>query len=165
MNGGILWVVGGVWTVRVVWGRRPGLAWGVACVAAALRWGSLGLGDLQAGTRLVAPTLAAGSAVLIAGSAVVLAAAVLEEAAGGGLRSRSVPESAAAAIALVVLVPLYVAPGLGEPTLPLSLAWWTAAAALLAALVLTGGEAARRLPGWALPVLAVAGTIAVGTSR
>lgn len=162
VDAGIAWTIGGVWLVRAVWGRRPGLGWGLALVAAGFRWGTLGLGDVQAATRALGPTVAAGSVLAIAGSSLAFASAFLEESAADGLRSRSVAERGAGAVAVLALVPAFVAPGPGEPSMPLSLAWWAGAAFVLVGAALALAPLARRIPSWAPPFAAGAGALLIG---
>lgn len=164
VDSGLFWMVGGVWLVRRVWGRPPGLGWGVACFTAALRWGTFSLGDVQAATRATGPTLASGSRPVLIGAALAFAAALLEESASDALRSPSVVERAAAGAAVLVLVPAYCAPGAGEPNLPLSLVWWTVAGFVLTLVTLVAAPAARKVPGWAAPLIACAGALTVGWS-
>lgn len=174
VDGGILWLVGGVWVVRRAWGRPPGIAWGITCLVAGMRWGTLGVGGVEAATRLVGPTLVSGRPVLLAGVGLAVAAALAEEAADDGLRAESVPERAASAIALAALVPLFAAPGWGA-TAPLavdgaqawvvSAGWWIGAGALVGGAVLLGARWASRLPWWVPPTVAGVGAIAVGAGR
>src|SRR5688572_9626875 len=43
VDAGILWIVAGVFTLRSLVRAEPGAAWGLACMGAGLRWGSLGI--------------------------------------------------------------------------------------------------------------------------
>lgn len=148
--------------MRLVWGRDPGVGWGLACVAAGVRWGTLGVGDVQVATRLVAPTVLAGSTPVRIVSAVALAAAIVDEARQGGLRSPGVGERAAGAVALAALVPLFLAPGSGSLV---ALGWWGAAAAVAGAAVLMMHPLATRLPPWPIAAVAGAAVVALGIVR
>lgn len=160
--------------MRRAWGRRTGIAWGIACAAAGLRWGTTSLAGVGAATRLLGPTLASGPALVAAGSALVFAAALLDEAAGDGLRAGSLPEGLASVTALVALIALYAVPGWGS-TAPFaldgvlawvaSMGWWGSAAALGAGLTLGGSELAARIPAWVLSLAAVLGAVLVGAGR
>jgi hypothetical protein len=161
----VFWLVGGVWAVRRAWGRPPGLGWGIAVLGAGLRWGTLSVGGVQAATRLLGPTVAVGPAPAAVGAWLALAAALLDAAADDGLRARAVPLRAATVLAILALVPLYCVPGAGEPSLGASLGWWVAASGVLAALVLWGASAARRVPRWVAPSVAAAGVLAMGFGR
>lgn len=147
--------------MRWVWGVPLGPAWGLACLGAGLRWGSLGLADVQAATGLLGPTLGAGPPLVVAGAGVMLAAAALEEAAGDGLRARALPVRAASGAALLALVPAFCAPGWGGSSVLVTLAWWLAGAAALGALALSASGLARRVPGWAPAAAAAAGLLMV----
>ena len=161
-DGGILWIVGGVFTVRFVWGRDPGVGWAIACVAAGLRWGTLGLADVEAATRLIGPTVAVGNVAMRTATAVALAAGLMDEMRIGTSRSGSVAERAASAIALATLVPLFVAPGPGSLT---SAAWWLGAALALGTAAWLGSRPAARVPRWLPAALASASALTIGSAR
>lgn len=174
VDGGILWFVGGVWVVRRAWSRRTGVAWGIACATAGLRWGTTSLAGVGAATRLLGPTLASGPVLAVAGSALAFAAALVDEAAGDGLRARSLPERLASVMAILGLGVLYAVPGWGSSA-PFGLdenlawlvsaGWWFAAAAALAGLALGGSRLAMRVPAWVPPLVAVGGAVLVGAGR
>jgi hypothetical protein len=163
-DGGILWVVGGIWVVRRAFGHPPGVAWSLALLTAGFRWGTLSLGDLQAATRALGPTIGTGSTLAVVAAVFALAGALLEESASDALRRTQPIERAVGAIALLALVPAYCAPGIGEPTLFLSVAWWAGAGAVLAVIALLGSRGAVRLPVWVAPLLVVTGTVLVGAT-
>lgn len=154
----MLWVVLGVWTARSVWGEQPGLAWGLACVAAAARWGALSFAEVEAATRTVGPSVVAGRTPVVIAMAAGLTAAVLSESSAGGLRARSGAVRAAAAIAVLALVPLFVAPGVSAGV-HLALGWWAGAAATLTAAVLLLHRYARLVPQWVLVALALSSLV------
>jgi hypothetical protein len=152
----VLWIVAGVWTTRSVAGAELDVAWGIAAVGAALRWGTLSLGDVQVATRLAGPTLLAGPLIVRGGMVAALVAAIVGECRAARFETRNWGERGAAAAALTVLVPLFV---LGAPTAPLSLAtlWWIAPIALGTLAILMVRPLAVRLPGWMAPALAAVG--------
>lgn len=166
--------MGGVWVVRRAWGRRTGIAWGIACAAAGLRWGTTSLAGVEAATRLLGPTIASGPPLVVAGSALALAAALVDEAAVDGLRAHSLPERFASVMAVLGLVGLFAAPGWGGVA-PFALdgalawfasgGWWAGTAVVLAVLVLGGSKLAARIPAWIPPLAAVAGAVLVGAGR
>lgn len=155
MDAGILWIVAGVFTLRSLIPAAPGLAWGIACVGAGLRWGSLGVGDLETATRLFGSTLTAGGLAVRAGMAAVLVGAIVDEARRGGLGIESWVGRAAALTACVALVPLFIVEG------PVRRMWnlgsWAAASAAVVLAVLALHPLARRLPWWIPGALVVAG--------
>lgn len=158
-DGGLLWLVAGVWTVRAVWGTAPGLAWGIACLGAAARWGTMTLADVESATRIFGPTVASGGPAVRWGMTAGLVAAVVSEARTDGLRARSWPERVAALAALAALVALYCVPGPGDPAVLTSLGLWALAGAALVAVTLALGRAAAAAPGWAPPVVAAVGLL------
>lgn len=164
VDGGILWVVVAVWTVRSVWGAPSGIGWGVACLGAALRWGTLSLGDVEAASRLVGPGVAAGPPTIAAGMAIALVAATLSEARVDGLRAASPAERAVSLAAILALVALFLAPGPGDPSVGLSLLWWAAAAAALVVCIIVLHDLAERVPGWITVGLASGGVLLTGVS-
>lgn len=147
-----------------MWGRRPGVALGLALVAAGLRWGTLGLGDVQAATRTLGPTLAAGPPLAALGAGLAFAGALLEEARTDGLRAASIAERAVAGLALLALAAAYIVPGAGDPSLPASLGWWTAAGAALTLLVLALAPLARLAPRWTAVTFAAVGIACLGAA-
>ena len=157
-DAGLIWIVAGVFAIRSLAGAPPGAAWGIACVGAGLRWGTLGLGDLETATRLLGSTVVAGGPVVRAGMVAALAGAVVDEARGGGLLAASWLEQAAALVAGLALVPIFVVSG------PISLsasggAWAAAAVGSLTATALLRPWA-RRLPWWLPSGLVVSGVVA-----
>lgn len=157
-----MWVVAGVWTIRAAWGVAPGLAWGIACLGAAARWGTLTLADVESAARVFGPTVAVGAPLVRAGLAAALAAAVFSEARTDGLRARSWAERIAALAALAALIGLYCAPGPGDPDVLRSLGWWAVSGAALVAATLGLTRLAARAPSWAAPVVAAAGVVVAG---
>jgi hypothetical protein len=157
-DSGALWLIAGVWTVRAMARAPVGFGWGVACLGAAARWGTIGLGDVAVATRLGGPTITAGPVLVRAGMLAALVGAVIDEARGGGLLSRAWGERAAAAGAIVALAALFLVRGPADPrtTLPVL---WGASSAALTMLVLVLRPAALRLPAWAAPSVAFAGVI------
>lgn len=162
VEAGLLWIVAGVLTVRSLNGVAPRAAWAVACIGAGMRWGTFGLGDLETATRLLGPTVAAGEPAVRIGMTLALLAAVLDEAAADGVLSGSWQVRAAALVAGIVLVPVFLVGG------PSDLAgsgwsWAASAAAVLGAIVLLRPFAGR-VPAWAPVALASAGVLlAVGS--
>jgi hypothetical protein len=152
-DGGLLWVVAGVWTVRSVWRSPPGYAWGVLCLCAGARWGTLSLGDVETAARIFGPT--PGPVVVRAGMILAVGAAVLSEARIDGLRSASWATRAAALAAALCVVAVAVAPGPGRTSVRPSLISWTVAGVVLVAATLALSVVARRLPAW-VPGLAAA---------
>jgi hypothetical protein len=132
-------------------GTRLGVAWGIASLAAGLRWGALGLGDVAVATRLNGATLASGPLVVRIGMAAAAAGALLGEAQVDGLRSRTWGERAASVAALLAVIALFVVPGPGDPGTLRPVAWGAAGVAA-ALLVLLLSRAAGGVPFWA-PVL------------
>jgi len=162
VDGGLLWVVAGVWTVRSVWGSPPGYAWGLVCLGIGVRWGTLSAGDVETAARIFGPAGTAGSTVVHVGMAVAIAAAVVSEARIDGLRSRDWGPRTAALTSLLALGALAAAPGPGRWSIPSSLVWWAAAGVVVVAAVVLVRPVARRVPGWVPPIAAVAG-VAVAT--
>jgi hypothetical protein len=157
-NAGVLWLVAGVWTVRAMAGAPVGFAWGTACLGAAARWGTLGLGDVAVATRLGGPTITAGPALVRAGLIAALAAAVLDEARGHARTSETWSERAAAAAALVGLAAMFLVRGPGDPRTLLPV-FWGAAAVSLSVVVLLLRPLVIRVPAWVAPALTVGGTV------
>lgn len=151
VDGGLLWIVAGVFTLRSIAGTSPGIAWGVATLGAGLRWGTYSLGDLESATRLLGPTVAAGSWLVRAGMIAVLVGAVLDETRRADWSS-SWLSTAAGIAAGVSLVPAFIVPGPGDA--PTSAVSWAAAAAGLLVVGIVVRPITRRLPWW-LPSLIV----------
>jgi hypothetical protein len=160
VNGGLIWVVAGVWTVRSVWGVEPGYAWGIACLGSGARWGTLSVGDVETAARIFGPAAAAGPALVRLGVAVAVAAALVSEGRLGGLQATSWALRAAAMAAILALVAVAFAPGPGRTGLAPSLVWWAVVSALTVVVVVAFRRVAQRVPGW-LPVVAAAGGIAL----
>ena len=160
-DGGVLWVVAGVWTVRSVWGSPPGYAWGLTCLGIAARWGTLSIGDIQATARIFGPAATAGPFLVHAGMVTAIAAAMVSEARIDGLRSAAWAPRVASFAAGLALVALAAAPGPGDPDLPQSLAGWGIGGAAIVGLTLVLNSPARRLPPWLPPVVAAVGVAAV----
>jgi hypothetical protein len=131
-------------------------AWGLACLGAGFRWGTLALADLEVATRLVGSTLTSGGPVVRAGMAAALVGALAGEAQVGGFRSRMWGERAASAIAIAALPPLFVASGPSDPAWREALAWALPAAGGTAAVLLAHPYALR------LPRLAPVSLTAIG---
>jgi hypothetical protein len=157
-DAGLVWLIAGVWTVRAISGSSTGVGWGVACLAAGLRWGTISLGDVEVATRLAGPTLQTGAFALRIGMAVAFGAALIDEARIAGLRSDSRAEQGAAIVALVALVALFGVAGPQEP-FATALGRWAAGTALLVAVVLGAGRAMGRVPAWVPTIPAVAGLV------
>ncbi len=163
-DGGIVWIVAGLWTIRWALGSSPDVAWGIACLGAGLRWGTTTLADVQAATRLLGPTVATGSPLLVVGSVLLLAAALLELS-RRPLRTAPPVARAATVAALVVLIPMYCAPGPGGADPWVVLGWWTGAGIGLALAALLLRPLAARLPAASLVALAAAGILVTGFAR
>lgn len=162
-DGGLLWIVAGVWTVRRVWGSGPPLAFGIACAAVALRFRTLSLAGIEVATRqLGAPTVAVEPVWIAVAAVVVLAAVLAEEAMADELRSRSPARRVASGFVILTLVPAFVAPGFGTTTVAADVAWWMGSAAVLTLLVLAAPGFVRRLPGWAPAAVAAVGLAVMG---
>jgi hypothetical protein len=132
------------------------LAWGVACLGAAARWGTIGLGDVAVATRLAGPSVAAGPIVVRSGMLVALVGALVGEARVGAFDVRTWGERGAAVGAMVALVLLFVVRGPGDPRTALPVLWFAFAAAFtVAAMVLR--PVVVRLPSWVAPALAGVG--------
>lgn len=159
-DAGLLWLVAGVFAVRALSGGPVGAAWALACLGAGLRWGSLGLGDVQTATRLLGPTVLAGPLLVRAGMALALVAAVSGEARIGDAADGPVMRRAAAVVAVLGLVPLYVVTG--PIDLAGSAAPWAAATAAVMGALLAARPLVAKLPGWVPVAVAAAGvTLAV----
>ncbi len=163
MDAGVLWIVAGVWTARAVSGVSMGLAWGFACFAVALRWGTLSLGDVEVATRLTGPTLLSGTTPVRIAMAAAFVGAVMDEARIDGLRDPSRAGQAAAVTALVGLAGLFFT---GGPQAPFTeaLGGWAAAAAIVGAVVLLTAKLTRRMPAWVPVVVALAGLVGASLS-
>jgi hypothetical protein len=164
-DAGLVWLVAGVFTVRSLQGRPVGMAWGVACIGAGVRWGTLGLGDVEAATRLLGPTVLSGGVIVRGGMAAALVAAVAGESRIDGLRAYAWPERVVAVVALVALAAAFVVEGPAGSGPGPSLGAWAVAGVVLAGVVLAAAPLARRLPAWAAPIVAVAGVVAAGVFR
>lgn len=157
-------LVAGVWTVRAMARTRLGAAWGVACLGAGLRWGTLGLGDVAVATRLNGPTVASGPLLVRIGMCAALAGAIAGEVRADGFASRTWGERAAAAAALAALVPLFVVRGPGDPHGLLPLLWAIAAVVGTVAVLLLKPFVAL-VPPWAPVAVAGAGVVLAGVVR
>ncbi len=135
-----------------------GLGWGLACVAATMRWGTLSVGDVEVSTRLAGPTLLSGTSPVQAAMAIALAGALLDEARIDGLRSGSRAEQAAAVLASVALVGLFLTGGPLEPFIE-AVGGWATAAAIVAVCTLFTSKIAKRIPAWAPLAIAAAGLV------
>ncbi|MEX2395206.1 MAG: hypothetical protein WD826_12090, partial [Actinomycetota bacterium] len=98
-DAGVLWVVAGVWTVRSVAGAELNVAWGIAVIGAAMRWGTLSLADVAVATHLVGPSMSAGPVLVRAGLITALGAAVVGEWRAARWETRNWGERLAAAAA------------------------------------------------------------------
>jgi len=156
---GLLWLIAGVWAVRASAQATLGLPWGVACLGAGMRWGTLGLGDVEVATRLAGPTLAAGPLSVRIGMSAALLAAIVGESHVDGFAARTWGERAAAAVAVASLAPLFVVQGPTDPG-DLNTVWWVLTSAGITALALLGRTVATHIPGWAPSVVAVGGAAA-----
>jgi hypothetical protein len=145
--------------------RTPlGLAWGVACLGAGLRWGTLGMADVAVATRLNGPTVTSGPLLVRVGMIAALAGALAGEGALDSFATRTWGERAAAAAALVALIPLFVVRGPGDPHGLLPLAWGLAAVAGTTA-VLRLRPVVALVPAWGPVALAGAGVALAGLVR
>lgn len=135
VDGGLVWLVAGVFTARAMAGVPLGAAWGIAVVGCGIRWGTLGLADLEVATRLAGTTLTAGPPVVRIGMGLAFAAALAGEVAAAGTRSPVPVVRIAGLTAIVALVPLFVLPGPDRPLGAQGL-WWGLAAAAVTAFVL-----------------------------
>lgn len=140
-------------------GTPVGFSWGLACLGAGFRWGTLTLGDLEVATRLVGPTITSGPLAVRCGMAAALLGALAGEAQVAGFRARTWGERAAGAVAIAVLPPLFVATGPADPAWQEALRWALPAAAGTAA-VLLAYPYASRLPGIA-PIATTAAGVSV----
>jgi len=159
-DAGLLWIVAGVFTVRSVWGEPPGYAWGVLCLGAGARWGTLSLGDVETAARIFGPAAAAGSFAVRVGTGVAIGAALLSEARIDGLRSSSWATRAASLAAILAIVGITAAPGPGRSGLTESIVWWAAAGVVVLVITLALARAARRVPAWVPPAAAAVGVAA-----
>jgi hypothetical protein len=164
VDGGLVWLIAGVWTLRWLGGRPVGLAWALAIMAAAVRWGTISVADIFAASRVLGPAVAVEPFVTAVGCGVALGAALAEESALDGLRSPDWPQRTAAAAVLLCLVAMLAAPGPGAG-LPLSLVVWIGTAALGTWIVLVASPLARRIPSWAPVALGLAGLALTGLDR
>lgn len=148
-----------MWAVRAVSGVPVGLAWGLACVGAGMRWGTLGLGDLEVATRVAGPTVLAGPPVVRAGMIASLVACLVAESQAEGLFARAWGERGAAAIVAASLGPLFVVPG---PTWPVGTdaLSWAGMGVAATTVVLFGRRLFAPVPRWTAPVVAAAGVAA-----
>ena len=153
-DAGVLWLVAGVWTVRAMASAPVGFAWGAACLGAAARWGTLGLGDVAVATRLSGPTVFSGPVLVQAAMIAALAGAVLDEARGQGPASRTWGEHAASAGAIVALAALFLVRGPDDPRTTLPVLWCASAAALTAVILLLR-PAVVGVPAWVAPVVTI----------
>jgi hypothetical protein len=157
VDAGILWIVAGVFTLRSLVRAAPGAAWGLACLGAGLRWGSLGIGDVETATRLFGATVVTGGVTARAGMAAVLVGAVVDEARRGGLWGDTWVERGAALVAGATLAPLFLVEG------PVQRPWvvgsWAVAAAAVVVTALGLHPVARRLPAWVPGLAVVAGIV------
>lgn len=157
-DAGILWTVTGVWTVRAMARAPLGIAWGIACLGAGLRWGTLGLGDVAVATRLAGPTIVAGPLLVRAGMIAALVGAVLGEIDVGGLSVRAWGERVASSASVVALVALFLVRGPTDPRTSVALLW--AAAAVVLTVVVVGGRSIRiAVPRWLPPAVAAGGVV------
>lgn len=156
-DGGLLWIVAGVFTVRSVWGSPPGYAWAVLCLGTGARWGTLSLADVEAAARIFGPSGAAGSALVHLGMGVAIAGAVASEAAIDGLRSDSWATRGAGLLTLLAVVAIAAGPGPGRAGAGRSLIWWAAAGVAAVVVTLALARTARRVPPWLPPAVAAAG--------
>ena len=161
MAGGLLWLVAGVCSVRALSSRRLSPGWALAVLGAGFRWGTTGLADVRVATKLVAPTISAGTVPMRACMAVLLVVALLGEA-QTFTTQRSWQEWAAAGAAVVALPPLFVLKGSTHlPTAPLA---WAAGSAAAALVVFAFRPIAARIPAWVIAVVALAAFIAAGVA-
>lgn len=158
-DGGLIWIVAGVWSVRAAWSRPPGLAWGIACLGAGARWGVVSLAGIESAVRMFGPTVLVGLPIVRAGMTVAAVAALCSEARIDGLRAASWAERASALVALIVLVAAFAAPGPGEPSIAASLLWWALAGAGAVVLTLTLTRYVARLPMWLPAVVSGVGVM------
>lgn len=158
-DAGILWIVAGVWTVRAVWGSPPGFAWGIVCLGAGARWGTLSASDVEVSARTFGPSVATGPLAVRAGLCVALLAALVSESRIDGLRAESWAERLAAAIALLSLVVLLLAPGAGGSRIGPPLGVWAVAGAAIVTACLGLSARAKRAPGWLSPAAAAVAVV------
>jgi hypothetical protein len=145
----------------VLSGDEPGVAWGIACAGAAMRWGALSLGDVQVATRLLGASILSGAIAVRLGLLVALLAALASEAALDGLRARTIPQQVAAGVAILALIPLFVLRGGTSLAIPR----WIVASAVLTGIVAIAPPYLRRVPRWAPPVAAALGVIVATVAR
>jgi hypothetical protein len=139
------------------------VAWGVACLGVGVRWGTLSLGDVAVATRLNGPTLTSGTLLVRIGMMAALAGALAGEMRSGGFSSRTWGERAAAAAAILALIPLFIVRGPGDPQ-SMAPVLWGVSAAVGTALVVFLRPVSTRLPSWGPVVLAAAG-VTVASAR
>jgi hypothetical protein len=156
---GLLWLIAGVWAVRATAGAPLGLPWGVACLGAGLRWGTLGLGDVEVATRLAGPSLVAGPVTVRIGMSLALLAAIVGEGHVDGFTARTWGERAAAAAVVASLAPLFVVRGPTDPG-DLNTVWWILTSVGVTAVVLGGRTVVTRIPRWAPSLVAAGGAAA-----
>jgi hypothetical protein len=155
-DGGLVWIVAGVWTVRALAGRPLGAAWGIACLGAGLRWGTVNLADIAVATRLAGPTVVSGSIMVKAGMATALVGALIGEAQATGFGARTWAERLASAGAIAALVPLFLVRGAADPH-RLAIVWWGVLPAVGTASVLLVRPALRPVPAWVPTAVTTAG--------
>lgn len=156
-DAGIVWIVTGVWTVRAMARAPLDFAWGLACLGAGMRWGTLGLGDVAVATRLGGPTIVTGPFLVRAGMLAALAGAILGEIRVGGLHARTWGERGASAASIIALSALFLVPGPADPRSSVALLWATAT--VLLTIVIVGGARVLRAPGWLPSAIAAAGVV------
>jgi hypothetical protein len=164
VDSSLVWLVAGVWTVRAMAGTPVGAAWGIACLAVGLRWGTTSLGEVTVATRVAGPTILAGPALVRIGVVIALAGAILDETNARGLREGLWIHRAAAGIAIAALVPLFVVRGPADPRSALPLLWGGAAAAAALAVLLVS-VLRRRLPTAVPILLSSAGVVVLAMAR
>lgn len=158
-----MWLIAGVWTVRWAVGADPGLAWAIACMASALRWGTLSVADAQAASRLFGPAATVGPSVAAAGLVLAVASALLEEARLDGFRHPVPAARVATGAALLGVCILVVLPGVGGPLRFDAVLLWVAVPATAVAVVLLTSHVTRLVPRWVFPVAAAAGLALVAS--
>ena len=154
-----MWILAGVWSIRAAWGRPPSLAWGIACLGAGARWGTVSLAGVESAVRMFGPTVLSGLPTVRAGMILAAASALCSEARIDGLRATAWAERTAALVATITVVALYGVPGPGDPNVLASLAWWAVAGAAAVTITLGLTRYVVRLPVWLLPLTATAGVM------